>query len=205
MSTSDPAQRSPDPETADLIERLENWNHGCGKTMIVSKTIDMLRRLSDRAENFRALAAPLQDGVREAVRLLNKIADLVDAEDANDPLDDAIGYANKALAALSHKGTEDDGSGTSDLVERQNIPVTDEMCEAAIKADITDRIQGFTHEKHHVIRDIWKDYSEQKIWEINKDDADAESKFYHQCRVERMRTVLEAACSAVKGERGPAA
>jgi hypothetical protein len=40
-------------------------------------------------------------GSVEAVRLLNKIVDLIDNEDACDPLDDAIEYAKKAIAALS--------------------------------------------------------------------------------------------------------
>lgn len=71
--------------------------------------------------------------------------------------------------------------------------VTDEMCEAAIKADSADRIQGFTYTKRHVIRDVWKSFDEQNIWEICKDDADAEAKFHHQCQIERMRKVLEAA------------
>lgn len=39
--------------------------------------------------------------VREALRLLRKIADLVDDEEAAEPLDDAIRYANEAIAALS--------------------------------------------------------------------------------------------------------
>ena len=75
------------------------------------------------------------------------------------------------------------------------MKVTDEMCEAAVKADQVDRIQGFTYTKRHVIRDVWKGFNEQNIWEINKDDADAEAKFHHQCQIERMRKVLEAACS----------
>lgn len=80
-----------------------------------------------------------------------------------------------------------------------SMKITDAMCEAAVKADQIDRIQGFTYKTHHVIRDVWKDFPEQKIWEINKDDADAESKFHHQCRLERMRMVLEAALSVSSG------
>ena len=41
------------------------------------------------------------DGMREALRSLNKISDLAHDEDVGEPLDDAIGYANKAIAALS--------------------------------------------------------------------------------------------------------
>jgi hypothetical protein len=77
------------------------------------------------------------------------------------------------------------------------MKVTDEMCEAAVKAALVDRIQGFTYKTHHVIRDVYKDFSEQKIWEINKDDSGADDRFYHQCRIERMRVLLEAALSTL--------
>lgn len=63
---------------------------------------------ADRAALLSAINAaghrthPLPpDGVREALRLLHKIADLVDAEDAGEPLDDAIKYANHAIDILS--------------------------------------------------------------------------------------------------------
>lgn len=53
-------------------------------------------------EEFRcALSFTPQDGTTEALRLLRKISDLVDAEDVGEPLDDAISYANKAIAALT--------------------------------------------------------------------------------------------------------
>ena len=76
--------------------------------------------------------------------------------------------------------------------------IDNEMCEAAVKADQVNRIQGFTYEARHVIRDVWKD-SEQEIWSIDKNDADAEAKFYHQCRLERMRVVLTAALARSRG------
>jgi len=80
--------------------------------------------------------------------------------------------------------------------------ITDEMCEAAVKADQIDRIQGFTYRTHHVIRDVWLDGPQQRIWEIDKNDADAEDKFYRQCRIERMRKVLEAALAVSSNNRG---
>lgn len=80
--------------------------------------------------------------------------------------------------------------------------ITDAMCEAAVKVDHTDHIQGFTYKTHHVIRDVRKDFAEQKIWEINKDDADAEAKFYFRCRIEHMRVVLAAALTSPEQEGG---
>ncbi len=51
-------------------------------------------------------------GWDEATRYLKKITDLVDDENACDPLDDAISYANKALEALrSSQSTSDAGGG----------------------------------------------------------------------------------------------
>ena len=79
------------------------------------------------------------------------------------------------------------------------MKITDEMCGAAVKADQVDRIQGFTYMVRHVIRDVWKDFPEQEVWSIDKNDADAEAKFQHQCRIERMRMVLEAAFSLTSG------
>lgn len=79
--------------------------------------------------------------------------------------------------------------------------VTDTMCEAAVRADHISRIQGFTYSTQHVIRDLYKPYDEQKIWAVDKNDADAEDKFHHQCRIERMRKVLEAALSVPSADR----
>lgn len=73
--------------------------------------------------------------------------------------------------------------------------VTDAMCEAAVKADRTDRIQGFSYNTDHVIRDVYKAPGEQVIWRLSKEVPGSEDKFYHQCRIERMRKVLEAALS----------
>ena len=101
--------------------------------------------------------------------------------------------ANGGLSADDFKQMLDDHETNLTPVPPQVVQVTDAMCEAAVKADQVERIQGFTYESHHVIRDVWKDFSEQKVWEIDKNDADAEPKFRHQCRIERMRKVLEAA------------
>jgi hypothetical protein len=53
-----------DSEVAGLIERLENWNHGC-KTMVVSETIDTLRRLSQKVANYRGYAQTGQQRMAE--------------------------------------------------------------------------------------------------------------------------------------------
>lgn len=74
--------------------------------------------------------------------------------------------------------------------------ITDAMCEAALKTNMIDRIQGFSYNTRHVIRDVWKPWNEQQIWEINKNDADAALKFYHRCEIETIRLVLQAALAA---------
>ena len=51
--------------------------------------------------SFRDATLSPGGGAVEALRLLKKISDLADDEDVGEPLDDAIGYANKAIAALS--------------------------------------------------------------------------------------------------------
>lgn len=71
--------------------------------------------------------------------------------------------------------------------------VTDAMCEAAIQADQIDRIQGFSYNTDHVIRDVWKSPGDQVIWRLSKEIPGAEESFYRQCRIENMRKVLEAA------------
>ena len=108
--------------------------------------------------------------------------------------------ANGGLSADDFKGMLDDHEANLIPVPPQVVQVTDAMCEAAVKADQAERIQGFTYEAHHVIRDVWKDFSEQKVWEIDKNDADAEPKFRHQCRIERMRKVLDAALEVTRPE-----
>lgn len=108
--------------------------------------------------------------------------------------------ANGGLSADDFKGMLDDHEANLIPVPPQAVQVTNAMCEAAVKADQAERIQGFTYEAHHVIRDVWKDFSEQKVWEIDKNDADAEPKFRHQCRIERMRKVLEAALEVTRPE-----
>lgn len=83
----------------------------------------------------------------------------------------------------------------------QGARITDAMCEAAIKADVVDRIQGFGYDTHYVIRDVWLDYGAQTLWKISKDDAEAEERFRRQCGIERMRKVLEAALTVSEGDR----
>lgn len=83
--------------------------------------------------------------------------------------------------------------------------VTDAMCEAAVRADHVSRIQGFTYNTKHVIRDLHQPYDQQKIWEIDKNDADAEDKFHHQCRIEQMRKLLESALALPSTGGGTAA
>lgn len=79
--------------------------------------------------------------------------------------------------------------------------VTDTMCEAAIKADQIDRIQGFSYNTDHVIRDVWKSPGDQVIWRLSKEIPGAEESFYRQCRIEKMRKVLEAALKVSSTDR----
>lgn len=71
--------------------------------------------------------------------------------------------------------------------------ISDEAVEAALLAERPDRIQGFSYETRHVIRDIWLPPGEQELWSCGKDEPDAAVRFYHQCQVERLRVVLQAA------------
>lgn len=80
------------------------------------------------------------------------------------------------------------------------MTITDEMCEAAVTADQVDRIQGFSYKTDHVIRDVYKAPGEQVIWRLSKEIPGAEDQFYRQCRIERMRKVLEAALSITPPE-----
>lgn len=72
-------------------------------------------------------------------------------------------------------------------------PITDVMCEAAISADVADRIQGFSYEKRHVIRDVWMPPQEQELWSAPVAGPDEYQAFQRQCRIERMRRVIAAA------------
>lgn len=69
--------------------------------------------------------------------------------------------------------------------------VTDKMCEIALEADAVSRIQGFSYEKRHVIRDVWLTPGEQEIWSAPVAGPEEYQAFQRQCRIERMRKVLE--------------
>ncbi|MDB5584839.1 MAG: hypothetical protein JWR80_10015 [Bradyrhizobium sp.] len=71
--------------------------------------------------------------------------------------------------------------------------VTDAMCEAALESDTQDRIQGFTYDKRHVIRDVWMPPQEQELWSSPVGGTDEYQAFQKQCRIERMRRTLAAA------------
>lgn len=73
------------PETAELIAKLQ-YEAGMYKSLY---------------ETAMARSSEGSADVQEAIRLLNKIVDLAYDEDVGEPLDDAIGYAKEALAALS--------------------------------------------------------------------------------------------------------
>lgn len=45
-----PVPQSQPNSSDDLLERLASWDHGCGKTMIVSEAIDRIAALTARCE-----------------------------------------------------------------------------------------------------------------------------------------------------------
>lgn len=75
----------------------------------------------------------------------------------------------------------------------QAVVVTDRMCEIAVETDhsISRRIQGFTYEKRHVIRDVSLDPGKQEIWSAPVGTPHDYQAFQKQCEIERMRRVLE--------------
>ncbi len=82
--------------------------------------------------------------------------------------------------------------------------VTDAMCEAAIEADVRDRIQGFSYKARHVIRDVSLPPDQQEIWSAPVVGPDEYQAFQKQCRIERMRKVLEAALATQALPQAPA-
>lgn len=80
--------------------------------------------------------------------------------------------------------------------------ITDAMCEAAIDADAQDRIQGCSYKARHVIYDVWLPVTEQVIWSAPVAGADEYQAFQKQCRIERMRKVLDAALAVSSQDRG---
>lgn len=69
--------------------------------------------------------------------------------------------------------------------------VTDKMCEIALEAEAVSRIQGFSYEKRHVIRDVWLPSDRQEIWSAPVGSPEDHQAFQRQVRIERMRKVLE--------------
>jgi hypothetical protein len=83
----------------------------------------------------------------------------------------------------------------------QALQVTDAMCEAAIKADLEDRIQGCSYKDRHVIYDTWLPAPSQDIWTSPVGSAEDYQAFQEQCKIERMRKVLEAAYAVSRPQR----
>jgi hypothetical protein len=125
--------------------------------------------------------------------------------------EDALGYAQRLATILWEKHWKADApewkplpdlvgvltqidNAVAGLVRAvpQSIKVTDAMCEAALDADVPDRIQGFSYKSKHVIRDVWSD---EEIWTAPVVGPKEYQAFQKQCRIERMRKTLEAACS----------
>jgi len=69
----------------------------------VSETVEkVISEMLERGEIADTRAIPHRPaGNADVIRLLTKIADLADDEDAGEPLDDAIRWANEALVILS--------------------------------------------------------------------------------------------------------
>lgn len=74
---------------------------------------------------------------------------------------------------------------------------SDEMLRAAVKADVPDRIQGFSTPlpgdspkwgAPHYVRDVYKPRAEQELWR-----GDSHDEMMERCAMERMRVVLAAA------------
>jgi hypothetical protein len=82
--------------------------------------------------------------------------------------------------------------------------VTDAMCEAAIEAEdaVVDRIQGFSYNTRHVIRDVRMPWSEQEIWSAPVAGPDEYQTFQRRCQIERMRRVLAAALAVTSTKLG---
>jgi hypothetical protein len=84
---------------------------------------------------------------------------------------------------------------------------TDDMLRAAVRAMVSDRIQGFStpHDspnglnRHwgapHYIRDVWKPPGEQELWRGNSHDEMIE-----RCAMERLRLGINAALDVEHGE-----
>jgi hypothetical protein len=91
----------------------------------IRKTISYLFRpfATNKATVIMGLAAPPapQAAMREALEWLRKIADLVDAEDACEPLDDAIAYAQAAIAALSAQSAVP-SEGNQPVIAESSLP-----------------------------------------------------------------------------------
>jgi hypothetical protein len=81
--------------------------------------------------------------------------------------------------------------------------VTDAMCEAAIDAEdaVVDRIQGFSYNTRHVIRDVRMPWPEQEIWSAPVAGPDEYQAFQKRCQIERMRRVLHAALAMPSTDR----
>jgi hypothetical protein len=78
----------------------------------------------------------------------------------------------------------------------QTPQVTDCMIGAALAAQEIDRIQGFSYEKRHVIRDVWLHPDKQEIWSAPVAGPDEYQAFQKQCRIEEMRMILTVAFAA---------
>lgn len=78
-----------------------------------------------------------------------------------------------------------------------NTAVTDAVCEIALEAYALDRIQGFSYKHRHVIRDVFLPFDQQELWSTPVAGPDEYQAFQRQCRIERMRYVLNAAFAAV--------
>ncbi len=95
------AHRGSGVQAGDASEQIAWWEEQYSR-----QAVKIERLTTERDQLLSALKNAPQCGVQTrddaaVARLLTKIADLVDDEDACEPLDDAIRYANEALAILA--------------------------------------------------------------------------------------------------------
>lgn len=87
---------------SDIVERLKSRAAPLTRARELSPTAALCREAAVEIERLRARSSAGIDHTPAAViRLLTKITNLVDDEDACEPLDDAIRYANEAIAIIN--------------------------------------------------------------------------------------------------------